>query len=83
MQTKLPAQKYLRVHPVQLKEWLLEVMKEEKMRFASPKDVAIELERKYGGIASSYLNKIRQQRIHVQDYLPESEQKRREELHKI
>ena len=42
--TKLPKIKYLRVHDTQLKEWILDIMKDEKMRFARANDVALEIQ---------------------------------------
>ena len=81
--TKLPKIKYLRVHDTQLKEWILEIMKDDKMRFARANDVALEIQERYGGIASSHLNKIRKMRIDVQNFLPEEEKIRRAEIERI
>lgn len=81
--TKLPKVKYLRVHDTQLKEWIIEIMKDEKMRFARANDVALEIQERYGGIASSHLNKIRKMRLDVQDYLPEEEKIRRAKIERM
>ena len=81
--TKLPKVKYLRVHDTQLKEWILEIMKDEKMRFARANDVALEIQERYGGIASSHLNKIRKMRLNVQNFLPEEEKIRRAKIERM
>ena len=83
MKTKLPKVKYLRVHDTQLKEWILEIMKDEKMRFARANDVALEIQERYGGIASSHLNKIRKMRLNVQNFLPEEEKIRRAKIERM
>lgn len=83
METKLPKVKYLRVHDTQLKEWILEIMKDEKMRFARANDVALEIQERYGGIASSHLNKIRKMRLNVQNFLPEEEKIRRAKIERM
>ena len=70
---KLPKRKYLRIHEQQFREWIIEVMKQEKMRFANSFDVANEIERIYGGVATSHMHRIRSLRINVQDYLPKEE----------
>ncbi len=81
--TKLPKVKYLRIHDTQLKEWIIEIMKDEKMRFARANDVALEIQERYGGLASSHLNKIRKMRLNVQDYLPEEEKIRRAKIERM
>ena len=53
------------------------------MRFARANDVALEIQERYGGIASSHLNKIRKMRLDVQSYLPEEEKIRRAEIERI
>ena len=66
---KLPAKKYLRIHPDQFKGWITEIMKEPVMRYATASVVAAEIEKRHGGKATSHLHKIRAMRLDVQDFL--------------
>ena len=69
MKAKLSSKKYLRIHPDQFKGWITEIMKEPEMRYATASVVADEIEKRYGGKATSWLHKIRAMRIDVQDFL--------------
>jgi len=66
---KLPNKKYLRIHPGQFKEWISEIMSEEKFKYSSKQDVANEIEKRHGGVATSHLFKIRNLRLNIEDYL--------------
>lgn len=80
MEQKLPKKKYLRVHPIELREWIFEIMKDKKMRFAKPADVANEIEKKYGGLAKSHLSSIYRLRLKMENFLPKEEKEKREKL---
>ena len=67
---KLPSKKYLRIHDEQFKEWIREVLKQEKMKYAKPTDVAEEIERIYGGLATSHMHKIRHLRLDIEEFRP-------------
>ena len=67
---KLPNKKYLRIHDEQFKEWITEVLKQEKMKYAKAPDVAKEIERIYGGVATSHMHKIRQLRLDIEEFRP-------------
>ena len=69
---KLPNKKYLRIHDEQFKEWIREVLKQEKMKYAKPTDVAEEIERIYGGVATSHMHKIRHLRLDIEEFRTKS-----------
>lgn len=69
-QKKLPKRKYLRISQAQYKEWIIEIMSQEKFRFATVQDVAKEMERNYGGVESAHTNRMRSLRIIPQNFLP-------------
>jgi hypothetical protein len=71
MNKKLPNKKYLRIHDQQFKEWVVEIMSDEKFKYASKQDVANEIEKRHGGVAQSHMFKIRNLRLNVEDYIPE------------
>ncbi len=70
---KLPNKRYLRIHDEQFKEWIREVLKEEKMKYAKAPDVAEEIERLYGGVATSHMHKIRHLRLDIEEFRPKAE----------
>lgn len=72
---KIKKDKYFRVHNDQFKEWIVELMQRDYMKYASAKDVAEELSRVYGGAASSHLYKIYDLRIKIDDYRPPKTEK--------
>ena len=73
MKTKLKNKKYLRIEPETFKGWIREIMKSEGMRYAPPQVVAEEIEKRYGGLATSHLHRIRAMRLKMQDFLPREE----------
>ena len=73
MKKKLKNKKYLRIEPETFKGWIREIMKSEGMRYAPPQVVAEEIEKRYGGLATSHLYRIRAMRLNMQDFLPREE----------
>ncbi len=45
-----------------------EIMAEEKFYFATQKDVAKEIAKRYGGKSSAYLHRLRDMRINLKDF---------------
>ena len=66
---KLPSRKYIRIHDDMFIEWITEIMKDEKMKFANKTDLANEIVKQYGGVATSHLFKMRNLKINLKDYL--------------
>ena len=62
--------KYNRIHPETFRGWISEIMKDPKFCYATGNIVAAEIERRFGGRASSHLYKIRAMRIDVQEFVP-------------
>lgn len=73
MKTKLKNKKYLRIAPETFKGWISEIMKEERFRYASARVVAEEIQKRYGGLVSSHMGRIRAMRLNMQDFLPREE----------
>ena len=71
---KLPNRKYLRIHDEQFIEWITEIMSQEKMKYAKAPDVAKEIERIYGGVATSHMHKIRHLRLDIEEFRPKMEE---------
>lgn len=67
---KLKKEKYIRIKPDVFKGWISEIMKEERFRYASARVVAEEIQRRYGGLVSSHMGRIRAMRLNMQDFLP-------------
>jgi len=67
---KKPNRKYLRIPDEQFLEWVTDIMKEERMKYASTQDLAKEIELKYGGVGSSHFFRIRRMRLNVRDFVP-------------
>lgn len=70
---KLRGEKYIRIKPDVFRSWIREIMKEDRFRYASARVVADEIQRRYGGLASSHLGRIRAMRLNMQDFLPREE----------
>ena len=45
----------------------------EKMKYAKAPDVAEEIERIYGGVATSHMHKIRHLRLDIEEFRPKAE----------
>ncbi len=70
---KLKREKYLRIKPEVFKNWIREIMKEERFRYAPPQVVADEIQKRHGGLATSHLGRIRAMRLNMQDFLSEND----------
>lgn len=70
---KLKTKKYIRIKPDVFKGWISEIMKEERFRYASARVVAEEIQKRYGGLVSSHMGRIRAMRLNMQDFLPREE----------
>ena len=71
---KLEEKKHIRIKSDVFKSWIREIMKEERFRYAPPQVVADEIQKRYGGLASSHMGRIRAMRLNMQDFLPENEE---------
>ena len=71
MKQKLSKKNYQRIPNETFEEWITEIMKEPTMRYANAPVVAVEIEKRYGGLSRSHLYRIYGMRIDVQDYLTE------------
>ena len=70
---KLKGKKYIRIKPDVFKNWIREIMKEERFRYAAARVVADEIQKRHGGLASSHMGRIRAMRLNMQDFLPEND----------
>lgn len=70
---KLKEKKHIRIKPDVFKNWIREIMKEERFRYAPPQVVADEIQKRHGGLASSHMGRIRAMRLNMQDFLPREE----------
>ena len=70
---KMRGKKYIRIKPDVFKNWIREIMKEERFTYASAQVVADEIQRRHGGLSSSHLGKIRAMRLNMQDFLSEND----------